>query len=253
MGIYGFNLSARAITVSALQKDLTGPKTVTVIDIRDTMVFVQGHIPTAINIPASLCPQKKLPPLGHVVIYDDGLGRRGKTALNAAAAALAAKPGITVDILAGGYAAWESGKGLTTSARGLHHETFDYITYPQLAAAAPGDVLLVDLRKPTKAVMKMSGALTDLATEFPGRRLAKAVPDQKDASSGPLMVLIDSVDGSAEAQARILKARGIHRYAILAGGELAIARKGRRGLGRMSAQINYTPRQQTPPPTEPAQ
>jgi rhodanese-related sulfurtransferase len=236
----GFLGSANAISVSQLQQEIAAGQKVTVIDIRDTKLFAQGHIPPAINIPASLCPQKHLPPLGNVVIYDDGLGRRGTAALDRAAAVLAEKPGIKVEILSGGYAAWQASGAVTTEGRGLHHEAFDYITYGELAAVDPKDVMLVDLRKLTPLIAKNTGALTDLAQEFPGCRVASAVAREKDAAATPLVVLIDSADGSAEAQARLLKAGGVRRFAILAGGELAIERKGRPGLARTGNQLNMT-------------
>jgi rhodanese-related sulfurtransferase len=245
-------ISAHAITVAELQKNIAGTNKVTIIDIRDSKLFEQGHIPEAINIPASLCPLKRLPALGAVVVYDDGLERGGKAALSKAAGALAAKPGITVQVLAGGYAAWQSSQAPTTAGHGLHHEAFDYITYPQLVAADASDLLLVDLRKKTETTEKMSAKLTDLSVEFPGRRVAFGVPEQKDSASTPLFVLIDSADGSAEAQARSLKARGIRRFAILAGGEIAIVRKGRRGLARTGNTVNFASHQQKPNLPEPA-
>src|ERR1039458_9788558 len=97
--------AAPALTVSDLQKQLAGGAKVTVVDIRSPLDFAQEHIPGAINIPASLCPLKQLPPLGKVVVYGDGLGREN---IEAAAAALAAKPGLQVDILAGGFAGWKN-------------------------------------------------------------------------------------------------------------------------------------------------
>jgi len=245
-------LSAGAVTVAALQEEMAAGAKITVIDLRDTIEYAEAHIPGAINVPASLCPQKHLPPLGKVVVYDDGLGRRGAAALQSAAAALGAKPGITVDVLEGGFAAWETGGGLTTRGRGLKRETFNYLTYAQLRSAAAGEVVLVDLRKLTGAVQKISPALTDLSREFPGKRVVAAAPEA--AAGGPLVVLIDSGDGSAETAARALKGRGIRRYAILAGGELAIARKGRRGLERSNPGSSAGARNPNPPapgPTAP--
>ena len=63
-----------------------------------------------------------------------------------------------MEILDGGYAAWQSAHGLTTEGRGLRHEGFVYITYSQLAALGSDEVLLVDLRKPVPAVMMKSPA-----------------------------------------------------------------------------------------------
>ena len=246
-------LPARAITVAALQRELAAGDKLTIIDVRQTSVFAKDHIPGAINIPATLCPLKNLPPLGKVVVYDDGLGRQGLGDLQSAAAALAKNPGTTVDILSGGYAAWQSAHGLTTAGRGLRAETINYITYAQLQAADPGDVVLIDLRKPTGTVLKNSPPLTDLTLEFPGRRVAASALAQTQGNSGaaPLVVLIDSADGSAEAAARLLKAKGIQRYAVLVGGELAVARKGKPGLERSGPGYHGTTRNQNPPSTGP--
>ncbi len=163
-------LQAGTMTVAALQRALAAGDKVMVIDIRQTSVYSKDHIPGAINIPAALCPVKNMPPLGKVVVYDDGLGRSGNQDLQTAAAALARKPGITVDTLSGGYAAWLSAQALTTAGRGLRPEAINYITYAQLQAMDPGDVVLVDLRQPTRAVLKNSSGLTDLSREFPGLR-----------------------------------------------------------------------------------
>lgn len=245
----GVSLSAGAITVAQLQKEMAGKQKFTVIDIRDTKLFDQGHIPGAINIPASLCPLKRLPPLGQVVIYDDGLGFRGKAGLNSAAAALSAKAGITVDILAGGFAAWESAQGLTTRVR-----------------HSPGNLQLPDLcgiggcrsrrccaRGSAKAHASRPENLRRPYRPCEGvsrPRVTSGTPAQLDGA--PLVVLIDSVDGSAEAQARLLKVRGIRRYAILAGGELSIARKGRRGLARSGPRYDVPASVKNPPPAETA-
>ncbi|MGA2658093.1 MAG: rhodanese-like domain-containing protein [Verrucomicrobiota bacterium] len=241
---------ARATTAAHLREELAAGAKVVLIDVRIPTAFAQGHLPGAINIPASLCSQKRLPPLGRVVVYDDGLGRQNSESLQAAAAALAQKPGITVDILEGGFAAWESAHGLTTRGRGIHHETLNYITYAQLKANKASDVVLVDLRKKTPAPPSSSSPqalaaapepLTDLGREFPGMTLAKSAADQALNSGGdarPLIVLIDSADGSAEAAARLLKAGGSRRYAILAGGELSLARKGQAGLQRSGLRSN---------------
>jgi rhodanese-related sulfurtransferase len=249
LALWSTACSASAMTVAALQQEIAAGAKITVIDLRDTLEFAQGHIPGAISVPASLCPQKHLPPLGKVVVYDDGLGRRGAVSLQNAVAALAAKPGITVDTLQGGFAAWESAEGLTTRGRGLKPETFNYLTYAELRSAA-SDVVLLDLRKLTPAVLKVSPGLSDLAQEFPGKRVLSTTADAADGSS--LLVLIDSGDGAAETAARALKAKGVRRYAILVGGELAIERKGKRGLERGSAGYSGTMRNQGAPSTEQA-
>ena len=45
----------------------------TIVDVRLPAVFAAGHIPGAINIPASVCPYKNLPLPGKVIVYDDGV------------------------------------------------------------------------------------------------------------------------------------------------------------------------------------
>ena len=227
---------AGAITVTALQQKLAAGEKVALIDVRLATLYEQSHIPGAINIPASLCPFKNLPTLGKVIVYDEGLGRHGGTDLDSAVAALNKKPGITAETLSGGYAAWQSAHGQTTAASGLRPETINYISYADLQAMDPANVVLVDLRKVTKPVLRNASTLTDLNREFPGRRVRRDLgQDAGNSAETQLMVLIDSADGSAETAARLLKAKGVQRYAILLGGELTILRKGKPGLERSGA------------------
>jgi rhodanese-related sulfurtransferase len=233
---------ALGVTVPDLQKRLSAGEKLTVIDLRSTAQFLQAHIPGAINIPETLCAQKNLPPLGNVVVYDAGLGF---TQPDNAAAALGAKKGISVEILDGGFAAWENSQGTTTRGRGMKSERLNYISYADLKAAKPGEILLLDLRVSTKGIAKTGNAsaeaaqpLTDLTKEFPGMRQSRtAVEPQSLKASGtpPLLVLIDAGDGKAQKMAQSLKAQGIKRYVILAGGEKILARHGQRGLERSSS------------------
>jgi rhodanese-related sulfurtransferase len=244
------SLSAGTITVAQLQREMAAGGKLTIIDLRPNTFFASDHIPGAINIPATLCPVKKLPPLGNVVVYDAGLGRRGLADFQKAVTALSQMPGITVNVLSGGYAAWQSAHGLTTVGRGIKPEKFNYITYGELQAAAPSGVVLVDLRKLTKEVLKNSSSLADLGHEFPGRLLNHSVSASAPQASSRMLVLIDSDDGSSEANARLLKAQGIRNYVILMGGELAIQRKGKPGLDRSGGGVNTAAafHHQSPPP-----
>jgi rhodanese-related sulfurtransferase len=245
------------ITVRDLQMQMTNRLAkLTVIDVRAPALFARAHIPGAINIPASLCPQKKLPPLGHVVVCGEGLGRDNT---EAAAAALAAKPGLNVDVLEGGFAEWESAPALTTRPGGMEPEAPNYISYSELKAANPGDTLLVDLRvraAPASPTLRQDSIrsdqppLTDLAREFPGLSSTRALfnasrPLSLDSSTAlSLLVLIDDGDGAALAMARALRANGMKRYAILMGGETILARHGQPGLQRSSPAV----RQPSPTP-----
>ena len=93
-----------------------------------------------------------------------------------------------------------------------------------------------------------SQALTDLQAEFPGKRLARSRAEALGSAAGapPLVVLIDSGDGTAEAEARRLKAAGTHPAVILAGGELILSRHGQAGLQRKAPGSALTPRKSSP-------
>jgi rhodanese-related sulfurtransferase len=241
--------AATAVSPVEVQRMIDAGEKITFIDVRSNAAFKEGHVPGAINVPATLAPQKQLPPLGAVIVYDDGLGR--ETA-GEAADALAKKPGISARVLEGGFAAWESLRATTTKGGGLKPEETQFITYTDLEKVQSDDVVLVDLRKEPKQVRQDENQnatppepLTDLRKEFTKvrgvTRSPFEVPQSRQAgvsaNTKPLLVLIDNGDGSAQATARQLKANGITRFAILAGGETAIARKGRPGLSRSSSTI----------------
>ena len=243
-----------SITSGELARRIETGERLTLIDVRPNTAFKQGHIPGAINVPAALAPQKQLPPLGFTVIYDAGLG--ADAALEAAAA-FNQKPGITAKVLEGGFAAWETAqRSATTKGAGLTPEEIPFISYADLSKVQSDDVVLVDLRKEPKQTRQgESGAiappepLTNLRQEFSKVRGVTRSPFElpqlrqgasKNSDSSPLLVLIDNGDGAAQTTARLLKANGVTRYAILAGGESIIARKGRAGSGRASSTFVIT-------------
>ena len=106
--------------------------------------------------------------------------------------------------------------------------------------------MLVDLRT-TPEQGKTNSTLTDLSAVFPGlntvRMHRKLQSDGRewdistvtrrggrDTQYRWLYILIDDGDGEAEKAARILKAAGIKRAAILTGGEQILRRGGSPGL-----------------------
>lgn len=237
----GWAGAAQALSVAELRASLQEGRAVTVIDTRSTAAFAQGHIPGAVNVPESLIPQKRLPPLGRVAVCGEGLGRDNPAA---AAAALNAKPGIAAEVLEGGYALWKSLGGQTTEAAGAKAETFNYVTYQDLKDMDKAGVLLVDLRNLPRVARQAEGGpaprpLTDLGRSFPGARVVTSAFEKPMARQGeaeslqPLYVLIDSLDGKAEETARQLRANGNVRVLILAGGEEILRRDGQPGLQRL--------------------
>lgn len=250
---------AFAASPAQVRQRLAAGEQLTFVDVRSTVLFQKGHLPGAINVPSGLVPFKELPPLGRVVVYDDGLGPK---LAEAAAAALNKKPGIQAEVLDGGFAVWESGNGTTTRPRGMQTEELPVITYARLKETQSSEVVLVDLRKSpeTKAGLKAADlpALTDLRAEFPKARIVHSpfdasagTPQQAKAGAAatpPLLVLIDRNDGAAAAMARTLKANGNTRFVILAGGEEILARQGERGLQRVGSTI--TVRRPAPAPAQ---
>jgi rhodanese-related sulfurtransferase len=247
-------LPCSATSPAQVRKDLESGERVAFIDVRPTAVFQQGHIPGAINVPAALCPAKKLPPLGRVVVYDDGLSPR---AVADAAAALNRKPGIRAEVLDGGLPAWQMLGGSTTQRPGFEPEHLPSVTYATLKEIQNSDTLLVDLRQPPAEPQARTAAtrtasaprpLTDLQAEFPQARLARSPFDAaaKLAAPGstasaavpPLLVLIDCNDGAAARMARALKAQGITRFAVLLGGESSLERQGEPGLQRRGSDLS---------------
>lgn len=243
--------TALAVSPTEVQLLLAAGEKITFLDVRSKVLFQQGHIPGAINVPAALVPAKQLPPMGRVVVYDDGLGH--ETAI-AAMTALNQKTGIIAEVLDGGFATWESARATTTKAAGMKPEETQFITYADLNEVQSDDVVLVDLRKEPAQLRQASVVaqpvappepLTDLRQQFTKvRGITRSpfdLPQTRQSSAGstapPLLVLIDNGDGSAQAMARTLKANGVARFAILAGGEQILARQGQRGLGRAASTI----------------
>jgi len=243
---------AAAMSPAELQRQLAGGTRITVIDIRSTAIFQKGHIPGAINVPSALIPEKELPPLGKVVVCDEGLGQ---TTAESAVAVLNLKKGIAAEVLEGGFAGWEALQGTTTREPGLQKEELNLITFDQLKKTNPAELVLVDLRKPRSRV-RPSGQnadapapppLTDLQKEFPQVPITRSpfdVPQARQGETergkgGPVLVLIDDggPDNSAQEMARTLKANGIKRVVILAGGEEILSRGGRPGLQRTGTAI----------------
>ncbi len=229
--------SSVAVSVTELYGAMSQGKSLTVIDIRPNREFVQGHIPGAINIPSHLCVHKQLPPLGSVVVYGNGIDTEET---RSAVEALNRLQGIDAHMLEGGFSMWEEMGLPSTRSAGASREQYRFVSYQQLRKMVrenPG-VVLVDLRASAKAgAGKGEEQPVDLNDEFPGAAVVdspfmggvRAKASGGKGTVSPLYVLIDRGDGRAEKVARKMRAAGMGRFVILAGGESIIARKGRSG------------------------
>lgn len=226
------------ISVNDLRNRMERGEKTTVIDVRHNSSYKKGHIPGAINIPARLCPMKKLPELGRVVVYGDGLDQGPAIE---AANALNLLKGIQAEVLDGGFSAWEAVNFPSTHQQGMEKEYIRYISYQELKAIIQDnpDAVLIDLRDASSE----KKALTNLATEFPGVRIIRApfktdqkiehtgllnagVSKHKGEARGGFYILIDNGSGVAEKMAERLREADIKRVAVLMGGEENIIRKG---------------------------
>ncbi len=219
--------TGHAMTPDELQDALDLRQRITIIDVRNNHLYQDSHIPGAINVPAAVVSVKRLPPLGLVVAYGDGirtdLTQEALTALNA-------KKGIQAEILEGGFGAWQNSRLQTTKKAGLSNTGWNYINYKELkkAAIVNPEMVLVDLRSSGKD-------LTDLGEEFPLQSVVRLSHKKKGWNIDPclrnsvrekLFVLIDDGKEDSIRLARQLTSAGIRRVVLLVGGEISLARKG---------------------------
>lgn len=250
-----------AVTPAELRNRLTRGDRITLIDLRPRDAYEAGTLPNAVRMTAREATQKPL--TGEVIFFDDGTGPN--LARRAAAQLAEVNGNVSADILAGGYAAWCDAGGQTSEAKGLRPALTRYVSYQQVTGEMTedaADIVLVDLRPepPRAPAATVAGGETeagapaaataqprlDLASELPGYNITRTIPGTQPrrgtlsatATTGeaqtvpPLYVLIDAGDGAAERTAQTLRAAGISRVAILAGGETIIRRKGEPGLLR---------------------
>ncbi len=243
------------MTADVLKKTLDQGVRVTIIDVRNNRDYSSGHIPNAINIPARIIGMKRLPPLGKVIVYGDGIDKEQTIE---AVRALNEKTGIEAEVLEGGFPAWNARNFSRTGDVGITREKFQYVTYKKLKATSTNDpnVILVDLRSTgeeekekkveSRTLPHFGGELSNISEHFPGPRIITpdrrhGLPGAGDASIPALAVikekghdgvyvLIDLGDGKAEKVARRLHAAGIKNVAILVGGEQVLQRYGQPGF-----------------------
>lgn len=230
-----------AMTVQELQNKIEGGEKITVIDIRNQMAYKNNHISGAINIPAFLMENKKLPPLGRVIVYGDGINNEKA---DSAVISLNEKKGIQAELLLGGLSAWQSFNLPDTEIVGMKQVGYQYITYQELIGffSKERNLVLVDLRQdePNQTLTDLDKLLPDVAVIKPKYQhnqvskfdLEAVMYHQKD--DPPLFVLIANGGEMAEKVYRRLMARRLNRLAILMGGEFSLSRKGKPGQQKNS-------------------
>ncbi len=212
-----------ALTAPELKEMLDTNQDVTVIDIRPNVLYRQGHIQGAINIPASVLAKKRLPKFNLAVVCGDGI----RTDLaQKAADILNRDKGISARILDGGYAAWDCSGRTTTASKGIKKSHMPMVSYSDLIemAGSGTDMVLVDLRTP-------STDMTDLSQTFPGVRVIPMPDKTQIFAQDPdqLYILIGDGTGKAGETAVKMNEAGFNRVAVLAGGEVSLSRKGAPG------------------------
>lgn len=224
-----------AMTAHDLSAAMAEGNTFTIIDIRNNALYSRERIPQAINIPAAVLPYKKLPELGAVIVYGDGVDEgqamRAVEALNK-------KPGIRAERLEGGLPAWEEVKGLARLEAGMGRMIVRHVSYQRLEKVMEGrsGVVLVDLRLPRKDLTDLRGGIFAgtqlLSIGRPGAKKERVSRDAGQVLSRwkkggtSLYVLVDDGDGHAQDVAKRLQGAGVRRVVVLTGGELAIERQG---------------------------
>jgi len=224
-----------AVTAEEVRAQLGAGEKVTIVDIRSRALYAEEHIPGAINLPAAVIDKKRIPPLGEVVVYGDGIrsdiARKAVEALNA-------KKGIHAELLEGGFPAWCAVNKKTVRQIGMKKASINFITWEEFEKIIGGEdnVVLLDMRELNKA--------TDLKSVFPGLDVMrlKRMPGSakkrwdikallragiKNTQNDTLYILVDDGYGESEKAAYALNAKGIKRLAVLIGGEIIIKRAGR--------------------------
>ena len=223
-----------AFDVSALSIDdylarlESGEQKLTLIDVRNPALYSQSHIPNAINIPSFAIATKRLPRLGNVVVYGDGVDI---TVTKKSVELLNAKPGISAEMLDGGYAAWSSGQTVMQGKRGLELNSVHYLTFQKLEeiTATDASVVLVDMRtQKDKTSLKSLFADTRIinASSMAERGIISLIQSNSPARNEKLFVLIDDGDDSGVRIASQLHAASMKRVAVLVGGEISLKTRG---------------------------
>jgi rhodanese-related sulfurtransferase len=222
-----FDVSALSID-DYLEQVESGEEKLTLIDVRNPALYSQSHIPNAINIPSFAIENKRLPRLGRVVVYGDGVD---VSVTRKAVELLNAKPGISAEMLDGGFAAWMSGQTIMQGNQGLEMNTVNYLTFQNLEeiAASDASLVLVDMRTkkdrtPLRSLFVDARIIN--ATSMADKGIISLIQSSSPAKDTNLFVLIDDGDDSGARIANQLHAASMKRVAVLMGGEISLQTRG---------------------------
>ena len=206
--------SAETVTADQVRTWQAERKTFTIVDVRQSQLFLRKHIEGAINIPAFAIAMKGLAKDKDIVLYDNGIGTiDARTAADKLAAAGYGR----VWILDNGLADWEAaGLPLKLQSGVLDTQLVEFLTAAELIRAMNANVpmVLVDLR--ARALFK--------AGSIPGA--VNAAPDDLPSLSagwtkGRLIVLFDNDNAEPEQQAEQLRRMGFKMVRYLYGDSLS--------------------------------
>lgn len=225
--LLAFNVSALSID-DYLSKVAAGEQKLTLIDVRKPALFRQSHIPNAINIPSFVIARKRLPRLGNVVAYGDGVDL---TVIQKSVELLNAKPGISAEILDGGFATWSSSQTIMQGKHGLELHNVHYLTFQKLEkiAATDSSLVLVDMRthKDKTSLLSLFANVKIInASSKAEKGIIRSILSNSSAKNRKLFVLIDDGDDSGVHIASQLHAASMKRVAVLMGGEIALKTRG---------------------------
>ena len=221
-----------AISVDELNQKINSGEALTVIDARINLLYQKSHIHNAINIPASIIARKRLPPLGRVFVYGDGIDEQE---IEKAIEQLNLKAGITAEALEGGYLAWSASKTVIQRKMGLDTTSVKNISYKKLKdmSLQKRSLLLIDLRIGERQELLPTHFpnvnIHDPITKLPEKvsaELINSILSGIPKSNQNILILIDDGDGLSEKIAAKLHAAGTKRLAILAGGEQTLRVRG---------------------------
>lgn len=258
-------VSAFALSPAELKLRLESGEKPLVVDLRAVIDYQRATVPGAIHLPHQLVGKRELPKDLDIVLVADGYG-----VVDAAAAASALRTAgySRVEVLEGGFAAWQASAGTDTRAPGLSREYLPGLTYKQ-AIGAKERLAILDLRpagtgsrkrasdakKPDPVgafAAKLNGARV-LAIDDSKVRMRSASGKQpepdtvslanagvaaaKGIADSLILIVADDLEAANEA-ARRLRTAGNVRFAILTGGVEAIEREGEVGLDRQGSSLN---------------